>query len=675
MSNQANDTTFSKKAKEFLEFESVPELLEKLRTKKGGYPVSDIYCKDPNADRNLYFVDLVQQGGGVLGVALVGYTMALEAAGIRFLSLAGTSAGAINTVLMAGCGKPEEEKSSIILEEMCQKEFFEFVDPGHWVLLPIQGLLGKNFVVKLISGISLVVFNFSALFKKGFCSGNAFEQWVETVLKNRKIESVSQLINRMNDLPKGLKIRKFKERERNVHVGEISARLAIISADITTQTKVEFPRMAELYVPTKPDVPISEVTYEHLDLSPKDMVRASMAIPMFFRPKIFTPPQNGEATKEKWRRLAEFHGDIPTKVQMVDGGIMSNFPIDLFHQTDHTPNRPTFGVRLGLSRNKASGTGGLLSHAGAIFNGARNLRDFEFLFKNEDYKQLVQYIDTEGYDWLNFSISHQQKLELFELGVQAAYEFLEGTQKGKKPVSGAAERKGFNWKEYQSLRRRILFFSSSDRLESLWSKQDAIRKLGLDEETLLKTVGNKIGQVAGRMAKIPDEVKNWFSGNFKSFNENLTIINAYSKKVGVVKILWVDDDPANDFFELSVLRALDIKSVTALTNVEAFSKLQDHPEILAIVTDSYRQGNQNEGLELCKQLNKEGHLLPILLHSVSKADEYLENEGENIDVKASFIKNIQKEYSPLIVGNFIDARELVMAIVKELAETISKKKL
>ncbi len=39
------------------------------------------------------YVDLVQEGGGVLGIALVGYTYVLENAGIRFFSLAGTSAG------------------------------------------------------------------------------------------------------------------------------------------------------------------------------------------------------------------------------------------------------------------------------------------------------------------------------------------------------------------------------------------------------------------------------------------------------------------------------------------------------------------------------------------------------------------------------------------------------
>ena len=50
------------------------------------------------------YVELVQEGGGVLGVALIGYTYVLEQMGIRFFSLAGTSAGSINAMTLAGLG-------------------------------------------------------------------------------------------------------------------------------------------------------------------------------------------------------------------------------------------------------------------------------------------------------------------------------------------------------------------------------------------------------------------------------------------------------------------------------------------------------------------------------------------------------------------------------------------
>lgn len=40
-------------------------------------------------------------GGGVLGIAHVGFVRMLELAGIRFLGVGGASAGAINAVLVA----------------------------------------------------------------------------------------------------------------------------------------------------------------------------------------------------------------------------------------------------------------------------------------------------------------------------------------------------------------------------------------------------------------------------------------------------------------------------------------------------------------------------------------------------------------------------------------------
>src|SRR5690349_2013771 len=68
-------------------------------TARGGRPVySDIYKTEKDEtgkERTFEYVDYVQEGGGVLGIALIGYTYVLERLGFRFLKLAGTSAGAI----------------------------------------------------------------------------------------------------------------------------------------------------------------------------------------------------------------------------------------------------------------------------------------------------------------------------------------------------------------------------------------------------------------------------------------------------------------------------------------------------------------------------------------------------------------------------------------------------
>jgi NTE family protein len=116
------------------------------------------------------YVNLVQEGGGVLGVALVGYTYILEQMGIRFMKMAGTSAGAINTMVLACLGGKEEEKSIKVLELIAKKNFFDFVDGHPSAKYAIRNLItsksfARNVTVALIILVialivSLLVFMF-----------------------------------------------------------------------------------------------------------------------------------------------------------------------------------------------------------------------------------------------------------------------------------------------------------------------------------------------------------------------------------------------------------------------------------------------------------------------------------------------------------------------------------
>lgn len=58
------------------------------------------------------YVDLVMEGGGVLGLALVGYIYILEQAGIRFIGIAGTSAGSIAALLLSAIDVPEKKANA-----------------------------------------------------------------------------------------------------------------------------------------------------------------------------------------------------------------------------------------------------------------------------------------------------------------------------------------------------------------------------------------------------------------------------------------------------------------------------------------------------------------------------------------------------------------------------------
>ena len=92
---------------DFLQQSGANQVVAELKTYFKDKPlmISDVTDKAGHQ-----YVDLVQEGGGVLGVALVGYTYVLEKMGIRFFSLAGTSAGSINAMLMACTGNKEDEK-------------------------------------------------------------------------------------------------------------------------------------------------------------------------------------------------------------------------------------------------------------------------------------------------------------------------------------------------------------------------------------------------------------------------------------------------------------------------------------------------------------------------------------------------------------------------------------
>ena len=64
----------------------------------------------------------------MLGIALLGYTYVLEQVGIRFFTLAGTSAGAINTILLASVDLISKPKTEAIIYYLANQNLLDFVD-------------------------------------------------------------------------------------------------------------------------------------------------------------------------------------------------------------------------------------------------------------------------------------------------------------------------------------------------------------------------------------------------------------------------------------------------------------------------------------------------------------------------------------------------------------------
>ena len=396
-----------------------PEVLKALQTVKSdcrGKEYSDIIDAGDHQ-----YVDLVMEGGGVLGIALTGYTYVLEQAGIRFLGVGGTSAGSINALMIAALGPPGQAKSERLLDVLSRMPMETFIDGDNDARDFSQAVLEKAGMVKLIWKASQIIDNLKE--DLGLNPGDAFLNWLTAELQRVGIKTTAELLTQLRTVSPGLRLRptrtdtELSEKDKGGH-------LVMIAADITTQTKVDFPRMVGLYWCNPESV------------NPACFARASMSIPFFFYP--FTVNECSP-NRTLWKDLAGYEGTLPQRVMFMDGGIMSNFPINVFHQPYRVPTAPTFGAKIGIEGTEPAEITKPSQLLGAVFDAARHTLDSDFIKTNPDYKHLVKMIDTGNHHWLNFTMSHRDKVDLFARGAKAAAEFL----------------CAFDWSKYKTIRKGL----------------------------------------------------------------------------------------------------------------------------------------------------------------------------------------------------------------------------
>lgn len=491
----------------------IAEIEVELKNRNNGTrpDYSDLTGSDENGEYE--YVNYVQEGGGVLGIALIGYTYALEKLGFRFLRLAGTSAGSITTMMLAAVDKknyPEHDfklQSEVMLHELVNYDLWKLVD-GHWlakklirifinyrfgtrllkfliglsVLIPILYALyiilfqyaypelsvsgGFSLVHKIFSGIALlsvvaliilvcIFFYFRFRFSRagfGINTGKNFHNWISGVLEKNNIRTLADLEAKMQERFRNIRMRPDREK-RHIPGDNLLVPypyLSIVASDITAQTKVEFPLMAADY------------WADPASVNPADFVRASMSIPLFFEPfRVAVPEhvQHSSKLQQMKATLKDKRTSAPKISLFVDGGILSNFPINVFHNPSVQIARlPTLGVKLedeahirpGKEQPEARSVFGYLM---TVFSTVRFYYDRDFLKRNAVYEQCIGYIDAAGYNWLNFGMDEKAKKELFIKGVQAAKTFFLG---GKVWVDGKEkEVKGFDWEAFKQDRERL----------------------------------------------------------------------------------------------------------------------------------------------------------------------------------------------------------------------------
>lgn len=273
----------------------------------------------------------VFSGGGMKGFALVGAIIEAEKLGYEFNNVAGTSAGAIVSALLAA-GYTGEEMKKILMDA------------------PRSKFLDSNF--RTISFVKWLLL----YWKLGLYKGQALEKWLEKTLSAKGVSV-------FGDLPEN--------------------KLRIVVSDVSNDRLITLPDDLVKY-----------------NIDPKSFsiaraVRMSSSIPFVFQP-------------------ARLNKDV-----IVDGGILSNFPIWLFQNSEI----PVLGIKLTPKEKFESDRKieNAVDMFGALFNTMRNAHDLQYISrkveKNIIFIQLNNAISTD------FEMSKEECEEVLKIGQKKAKEF------------------------------------------------------------------------------------------------------------------------------------------------------------------------------------------------------------------------------------------------------------
>lgn len=310
-------------------------------------------------------VDLVLEGGGVKGIGLLGAVVELTRQGWTFPRVAGTSAGAIVGSLVAAHVHTGHDVTSLV-EVMESLDYELFRDP---TLLGRLGIVGK--------GIDLLAHD-------GIYKGDYLVDWLTAQLEQVGVRTFADL--RLDDPDTAL-----APHERY--------RLVVLASDVSRGQLVRLPW-----------------DYRHYGLDPDrqsvaEAVRASMSYPFFFRPATMTvTPEAGGGS-----------------VTLIDGGLLSNFPVEIFDRADGRPPRwPTVGLKLSArpaARQISRPIDGPVDLAVACLH---TLLDSHEAYHLDDLRvtERTVFIDTAKVSTLDFGIDRETQQMLYDNGRTAAERFL-----------------------------------------------------------------------------------------------------------------------------------------------------------------------------------------------------------------------------------------------------------
>jgi NTE family protein len=311
--------------------------------------------------------DVVLEGGGVKGLALAGALQPFGDGGYSFARVGGTSAGALVGAVLAALQQRGEPVSRV--EDVARTlDFRRFPDRG--------------FPGRYLGPLGFLADGLSVLLEDGAYEGAYLRRWLSGVLRDLGVTTFADL--RTDDPGDDGSVRH-------------RWRLAVTATDVSRKRLVHLPWQYDEYG-LDPD--------EQLVV---DAVRASASIPYFFEPVTLRGPR-GTST-------------------LVDGALVSNYPIAMFDREDGLPPRwPTIGVRLS-SPDAAPAEGvrpvhGPVELGAALVETAIEACQAEHVLDGCNVARSVA-VDTSGVSAVDFGIDPVRRDRLIESGRRAARAFLD----------------------------------------------------------------------------------------------------------------------------------------------------------------------------------------------------------------------------------------------------------
>ncbi len=213
----------------------------------------------------------------------------------------------------------------------------------------------------------------SLLFLKGIYAGDFFEHWLGGLLAQKGITTFRDfIIDDYKDDPK------------------YRYKLQVIASDITNGALLVLPGDAK------------EFGIEPDDMSVAKAVRMSMSIPYFYKPAVMR--------------------DGRGKSYIVDGGVLSNFPVWLLDDDTDLPAWPTIGYKLvDPNEHKPNRIYGPITLFGALFSTMMEAHDARYI-KDADFVRTIP-IPTLGVQTTDFSIQKETKEALYQAGLAGGRDF------------------------------------------------------------------------------------------------------------------------------------------------------------------------------------------------------------------------------------------------------------